>query len=79
MDITLQNHRAINLAHQLIKNPVVDITGDCQNSGPPAAAVGMDHSTTHRTAVIPTPVPTIKTEPIKSKPPRKIIPNYTNL
>jgi hypothetical protein len=72
MDITLQNHRSVNLAHQLIKTPVVNITTNLQSSGPPAAAVGMDHTTTNRTAVTPIPVPTIKTEPIKSKPPRKL-------
>jgi hypothetical protein len=74
MDITLQNHRSVTLVHQLIKNPVVDITGNQQSSGPPAAAIGMDHATTNRTAVTPITVPTIKTETINPKPPRKLFP-----
>jgi hypothetical protein len=40
MDITLQNHCAVNIATQLMNNPVVDITGDHQKSGPPSAAAG---------------------------------------
>jgi hypothetical protein len=67
MDITQQNHRAINLATQLMKNLVVDITGDRQSSGPPAAAVGKNHTPTNRTAVTPITVPMIKTEPINPK------------
>jgi hypothetical protein len=44
MDITLQNHRAVNMATQLMNNPAVDITGDNQKSGPPAAAAGTTHA-----------------------------------
>jgi hypothetical protein len=62
MDITLQNHRAINMATQLMNNPVVDITGDHQKSGPPTAAVGTNHAATNRTTVTPNAVPNIKKE-----------------
>jgi hypothetical protein len=57
MDITLQNHCAVNIATQLMNNPVVDITGNHQSSGPPAAAVGKN-----RTAVTPIAVLKIKEE-----------------
>jgi hypothetical protein len=62
MDITLQNHRAVNMATQLMNNPVVDITGDHQNSGPPAEAAGTKHAAANRTTVTPTAVPSIKKE-----------------
>jgi hypothetical protein len=63
MDITLQNHRAVNMANRLMSNLVVDITGDHQKSGPPAAAVGKHHAAANRTAVTPFTVPKIKKEP----------------
>jgi hypothetical protein len=62
MDITLQNHRAVNMATQLMNNPVVDITGAHQNSGPPAAAAGTNHTAANRTTVTPNAVPSIKKE-----------------
>jgi hypothetical protein len=62
MDITLQNHRAVNMATQLMNNPVVDITSDHQRSGPPAAAVGKNHVAANCTAVTPIAVPKIKKE-----------------
>jgi hypothetical protein len=68
MDITLQNHCAVNLATQLIKNPVVNVTGHRQSSGPPAAAVGNNHAATNLTTVTPITVPKIKTEPIHPNP-----------
>jgi hypothetical protein len=73
MDITLQNHCAVNLAQQLIKIPVVDITGDRQSSRPLAAAVGKNRAAANHTAVTPITVPTIKTEHIHPNPQRKII------
>jgi selenophosphate synthase len=63
MDITLQNYRAVNMATQLMNNPVVDITCDHQSSGPPAAAVGKNHAAANRAAVTPITVPKIKKEP----------------
>jgi hypothetical protein len=72
MDITLQNHRAVNLATQLIKNPVVDITDDPQSSRPPAAAGCKNHARTTCTAVTPITGPTIKTEPINTNPPQQL-------
>jgi hypothetical protein len=63
MDITLQNHHAVNMATQLMNNPVADITGDHQKSGPPTAAVGTNHAAANHTTVIPNAVPNIKKEP----------------
>jgi hypothetical protein len=63
MDITLQNHRAVNMATQLMNNPVVDITGDHQKSGPPSAAAGTNHAAANHTTVTPNAVPNIKKEP----------------
>jgi hypothetical protein len=62
MDITLQNHRAVNMVTQLMNNPVVNITGDHQKSGPPTAAVGTNHAAANRTTVTPNAVPNIKKE-----------------
>jgi hypothetical protein len=67
MDITLQNHRAVNIATQLMNNPVVDITGDHQKSGQPTAAVGTTHATANHASVTPIAVPTIKNEPSHPK------------
>jgi hypothetical protein len=67
MDITLQNHRAVNMATQLMNNPVVDITGDHQKSGPPTAAVGTNHTTANHAAVTPIAVPAVKNEPTHPK------------
>jgi hypothetical protein len=62
MDITLQNHRAINRATQLMNNPVIDIIGDHQKSGPPSATAGTNHAAANRTTVTPNAVPSIKKE-----------------
>jgi hypothetical protein len=62
MDITLQNHRAVNMATQLMNNLVVDITGDHQKSGPPSAADGTNHAAANCTIVTPNAVPNIKKE-----------------
>jgi hypothetical protein len=62
MDITLQNHRAVNMATQLMNNPVVGITGDHQNSGPPAAATSTTHAAANCTTVTPNAAPSIKKE-----------------
>jgi hypothetical protein len=62
MDITLHNHRTVNMATQLMNNPVVDITGDHQNSGLPAAAAGTTHAAAKRTTVTPNAAPSIKKE-----------------
>jgi hypothetical protein len=63
IDITLQNHRAVNMATQLMNNPVVDITGDHQKSGPPTAAVGTNHAAANHITVTPNAVRNIKKEP----------------
>jgi hypothetical protein len=62
MDITLQNHRTVNMATQLMNNPVVDITGDHQKSGPPSAAAGTNHAAANRTTVTHNVVSNIKKE-----------------
>jgi hypothetical protein len=72
MDITLQNHRAVNMATQLMNNPVVNITSDHQESGPPTAAVGTNHTTANHAAVTPIAVPTIKNEPTLPKSRQKL-------
>jgi hypothetical protein len=63
MDITLQNHRAVNMATQLMNNPVVDITSNHQKSQLSTAAVGTNHAAANHTAVTPIAVPKIKKEP----------------
>jgi hypothetical protein len=63
MDITLQNHLAVNMATQLMNNPVVDIAGDHQKFGPPTAAVGTNNAAANHTTVTPSAVLNIKNEP----------------
>jgi hypothetical protein len=74
LDITLQNHRAVNMATQLMNNPVVNITGNHQSSGPPAAVVGTNHAAANRTAVTPIAVPKIKKEPTHPNSQRTLFP-----
>jgi hypothetical protein len=74
MDITLQNHRAVNMATQLMNNPVVDITSDHQKSGPPTAAVGTNHAAANHATITPIAVPKIKKEPTHPNSRRTLFP-----